>query len=1718
MADPYADLDEALAQARQEPPSPSGTNMPPADVAASAPPSAAPAGDPFAALDNALAASRSLAPAAPPSAPAAPPAVAPSPAAPIRPDRLDNPPTLDPSGIERVLADAGSPWASAPGIGQAIYDSALKHGIDPAALLAISQIESNHGTVPSVAREGNNPGDIVGGEGFYGQVGRTSEGRFGKYPDIQTGFDALAWQLRKSYVDGPYGDGTFAGLNRMYAPSSENPADWGEQAQAIAQDLRTRYGGGGTQPTAAPQQAAPAAATTPAVPSPTNPFADLDAALAQARQSVPAQVGGTAALTVPNVPVPEPVAALAAGARDLGANVRSATRGVPFLGGAVDVLGDVAAQLGEGKDLAARIPDDIGIITGDVKPPPPAPGDFPAPTGIGAVPNLLGDLAGALFSIPQAFNPVMDALTENVAQPAVGLIESNLANLGGGALTVAGALTGNRDLTQRGRDIGQLGLRGFLDPSRMEEAVRSEVSRAVGDVPVVGGLADFFIGGQTLNPANYIGMGALSAPVRSTRAVPVLGQAVRALDLADRALSFGLGAPITMPLKALEKVAPKLPVVGKLFDLSREAKYIKEGEELVGTTTAFLNRTGTIDDLVRISKGETPPALNYFTPKEQKAIGTVATAYQGALARTGGAKTPTTEAEFVHILTDGLAKKHGIAVDPNPLAKAINFAQATVKEGWLALNPGYYGTNALGNTLVGIMGGFLPRGVGAWNETMARRGLPKGIAAFGDQESGFIGATFGKGKGLLRSLPGIGGLIDATRTNLGEKAENAAKYGARLKRFNERMPRETDRVIEVLRREFRGRVNPEQMRHAERAIRAGVRPDQLAGVLQGEGAWWAHMKDWGDLAGPWGTELSEMEGKLAAQGDPRDPGTKAAIQQIIKETIATVRNKGKTLQQNTWIGSQAIQKQERQAYLQMYSALRNDGNPERVLEMLYALRSATAHSADFSASAKEAAAQFAGKANNAQRQSVYRARHELASDWIEAAHAALAMVKAHPYGAYDAAAEMATKSIVAGLIDRIGKAAANMRQLEKAAKDPANGITDDLLEEMWALHHAAVLDMLDDAGRAISAAVTGPERLRGPGFWDNLVSELADNSYTARSANRAQLGDLSDRMVAELDRYGKQLDNLPADVAAFEGAGIGLMDSPALQTEFARRATSLYGEANRIAYDDAVGFGDRMLFNYGMTTNLDKMLQFFSPFTIWQTRAIPLFASMLAERPGALKAVTELQSRSVEQRTEEGALPTGINRGTFVRSTPLDGLYSRLIGRPVQTFADPFGSFVQGGPAQFDQPPFLRDDQSGLAQAIQVAGFAGGGLTLWPWWQAALNLTDQNGRQVSYGDLFAPSRALRYFGADPEAVWKKFVLQAQGIESETGNPFLDRQIRERIAQIAEEEGGYSEARLLRAMDDESDPLHIRARKEAEKEANTLSLLRWFLPLGVKTLSPGGKDLADLDAQYSGLADKDRSKFLRDNPALAAIFQKNASAAKLEIMAGRAEFNSLGTEPQREMYRAYYALPREQQRRYAELHPKEYAQVRALTTQRAKFKQDPANALTVAWLDASNEAAAAGQELKLDDWLVSQGIPKRVYQQDTRDPMQEISQALAESRGLGLVAQEQEEGKLGSKLDAYYAVSDPVKSLSDQYFALPEGSRERSAFLRANPQLGQAWDRQRAMRDNDSELAAYIAWSAKRRESKLEAGLAAFLQERKAGRAPTPPRSTGTAQQPSRSAA
>lgn len=1880
MADPYAALDDALARARQEP----------APVAAgpAAAPAPAPADNPYAALDAELAASRSMAPPASPSPASAPAAVAPPPAIPIDPSRLDNAPTLDAAGIERVLADAGSPWAI-PGIGRAIYDSAVKHGIDPAALLAISQRESNHGTVPSVAREGNNPGDIVAGEGFYGQTGRTSEGRFGAYPDIQTGFDALAWQLRKSYIDGPFGDGTFAGLNKMYAPASENSATWGQETQAIAQDLRTRYGGTPAQVAPAiPQQAAPATTTAPA-----NPFANLDAALAQSRQVAPgATSSATTAPTAPTIPLPEPVAALAAGARDLGANVRAATRGVPFLGGAVDVLGDVAAELGAGKDLAARIPDDIGIVTGDVKPPPPAPGEFPAPTGIAAVPNLLGDLAGTLFSIPKAFNPIAEAINENVAKPAVGLVESNVANLGGGALATAGILTGNRELEARGREIAQLGTRGFFDPTRMEEAVRSEVNRAVGEVPVLGGLADLLTGGQTLNPANYIGTGALGGAVRATRGVPVVGRAVQALDLTDRAISRGLGAPIELPLKALGAVAPKIPVAGKLFDLSREAKYIKEGEELVATARGFLNRTGRVDELVAISRGEKPAALNYFTPKEQKAIGTVADAYRDALARTGGKATPTTEAEFTEILTRGLQKKHGIAETPNALAKAVNFAQATVKEGWLALNPGYYGTNALGNTLVGLMGGFLPRGEGAYNDLMARRGLPLGLG----RDTGFIAGTFGKGKGLFRSLPGIGGLMDATRTGLGEKAENVAKYGARIKRFNERIQRETDNAVTALRREFQGRVNPEQMRHAERVLRAGVRPDQVAGLLKGEGPWYAHMKDWGENAGPWGTEIAEFEGKLAAMPDPRtDPAAfRRAKDQLVKETSATVRNKAKTLQQNTWIGSRQVRKQERQAYLQMYSALRNDGNPERVLEMLYALRSATQHSAEFSANAKAAAAGVAGTG----RQAIYHARHELASDWIDAANAALAMVKSHPYGEYSPQTQQGVQAVVAGLIDRIGKAAANMRQIEKAAKDPANGITDDLLEEMWAQHHAAVLDLIDDAGNAISHGVkeippatlfsatpprptdgwklhlaipaqnraevgrvlgemrqamgfpdfklglaggqvgkdatvyvgardeaqrvadainnrvghllgppagdtlvddipfggkvmgrfdlrdrdfhqygsagipylradmqnrvfgggisdadartraakelerrfgtffTGvPEgamgtpggpalippaarsNLRGPGFWDNLVSELASQSYDMRSANRATLGDLADRMVNELTAYGKQLDNLPQDVAAFEGSGAGLWDSPALQAEFARRATALYGQANRTAYDDAVGFGDRMLFNYSATTNLDKLLQFFSPFTIWQTRAIPLFASLLAERPGALRAVTELQSRSVEQRQEEGALPSGINRGTFVRSSPLDGLYSRLIGRPVQTFADPFGSFVQGGPAQFDQPPFLREDQSGIAQAIQVGGFLGGGLTLWPWWQAALNLTDNNGRQVSYGDLFAPSRALRYFGADIEAPWKKFLLQAQGIESETGNPFLDRQIRERIAQIAEEEGGYSEAQLLRAMDDESDPLHIRARKEAEKEANTLSLLRWFLPLGVKTLSPGGKDLADLEAQYKGLPDKDQSKFFRENPALAAIFQKNASAAKLEIMAGNAEYNALGTQQQRDLYNAYYALPRDQQRRYAELHPKEYAQVRALTTLRGKFKQDPANALAVAYMDARNRARDADQEFKLDDWLTGQGIPKRVYQQDTRDPMQEISQALAESRGLGLVAQEQEQGKLGAKLDAYYAVSDPVKSLSDQYFNLPEGSRERSAFLRANPALGQAWDKQRAMRDNDAELAAYISWAQRRRDSKLETGLAAFLDERKAGRAPTPPRSTGTAANPSRAA-
>jgi hypothetical protein len=1451
-----------------------------------------------------------------------------------------------------------------------------------------------------------------------------------------------------------------------------------------------------------------------------NPLDDIGRALSQT------PLGGIAA----------GIGAAAEGLSGLGSAVHTATAEVPVVGGLVGAAGNILGQVGEaggraipetGEQLGAavrsaqRIPDDWGAITGAVTP-PKTPEGFDAPTGLGAAPALAGDVLGSIFGAIGSVGPLLNTGKDLVGAPLTAAAFGPVTGQAALATGIAGLLTGNADLSRRAEGLAQTTARGLTDPTRFQRAYQSEANRLVGDWPVVGGLADFVTGGQLFNPLNLVGfetLGPAGLVGRATRGVPVLREAVQALNAVDRGISWGLGAPITVPLKVFGALGRRVPVLGQL---TKESKFREAGVETFQTVNRFLTGTGTVEDLGRIAAGHRPPSLNNFAPKEQQAILTVGKALGEAVAATGGRVTPTTEAELVHVLTTGLAKKYGIAPTTNPIAKTVNFAEASVKEMLLALSPSYYATNLLGNLVVGVMGGFLPAGEGVVGATRLRYGLPEKLAG----GESFLAAQFGPHKGVLRTTPGVSTLAGGA-LNKGQMVENWSRGGAWNTRFNERIPVEIDKVIATLRREFPGMIDPQMEKRALAAMKSGIRPDQLAGIMKGEGAWFAHMKDWGEHRPAWQIEIADAEGKLAAGPDARDPGWKAFKDQTGEDLKKTVRRKADGIASNTWISSKEVQKQERQAFTQAYAALQKESNPERVLEMLYALRSATKHLADLSAEAKVKAAPLAGKANNKARQAVYRERHERASDFLEAASAATSLAKAHPYNdsltVYPQAVRDAVEVILAGrapgrknLIDSLDNAVANMRRMEARAAEPANGITDDMMEAMWEQHHATQLDLIDEAGAEIQHLVDGAAQLRGHGFWDNYISELANGAYETRSANRANIGKMADDMIAEVDRWMAQLDNVPRDVARVDG--LGLMESPARQEAIGRRAAQLWGEGVHAADRDGIDFGHKMLFNYGMTTNFDKMLSWIFPFSIWQTRAMPLFASQLASKPGVLAAVKAMTEGSEQAETEEGAVPASLRRGTFIRTKPvLDGLLSMMIGRPIQAFSDPFGSVFQGGPAQFDSPPFITKDQGTLGQAAALAGYFGGGLSLWPWWQAALNLTDQNGRQVSYGDLFAPSRALRYFGVDVESAWKRHLLQAQGIESETGDPFLDRRIRERVAQIAEEEGMDDQGELLRAMEDPANPLHIRAKAEASKESAAVSLLRWFLPLGVKTLSPGGKELAELEKRYNAMpAGTEKVKYLGANPALAASFQKNASEAKLEVLAGQADFYALGTERQREMSAAYYALPRDRQRAYADAHPKEFAEIRSLGSLRSKFRQDPANALTVAFMDASGDARDAGGALKVDEWLTSQGIPDRRAKQDTRMPLQDIAQQLAELQGQTLVAEQQEQGKLSAKIDAYYKITEPVRALQDRYYALPEGSRERSNFLRANRDLGAAWDQQRAMRDRDTELAAYVAWAAQQRKRgpSADTSVASFRQTRKAGGAPAPPRSTGTAQQPS----
>ena len=126
--------------------------------------------------------------------------------------RVQGPPTVTASFIDRVLARAGSP---AQGIGQVMVQEGVKYGIDPVYALAFFHHESSFG-LAGVARVTHSIGNIRCTQGYTCDP----TGGYRAYPSYTAALDDWYQLLVYGYV--AHGLNTVETIIPVYAPTADN--------------------------------------------------------------------------------------------------------------------------------------------------------------------------------------------------------------------------------------------------------------------------------------------------------------------------------------------------------------------------------------------------------------------------------------------------------------------------------------------------------------------------------------------------------------------------------------------------------------------------------------------------------------------------------------------------------------------------------------------------------------------------------------------------------------------------------------------------------------------------------------------------------------------------------------------------------------------------------------------------------------------------------------------------------------------------------------------------------------------------------------------------------------------------------------------------------------------------------------------------------------------------------------------------------------------------------------------------------------------------------------------------------------------------------------------------------------------------------------------------------------------------------------------------------
>jgi hypothetical protein len=241
--------------------------------------------------------------------------------------------------------------------------------------------------------------------------------------------------------------------------------------------------------------------------------------------------------------------------------------------------------------------------------------------------------------------------------------------------------------------------------------------------------------------------------------------------------------------------------------------------------------------------------------------------------------------------------------------------------------------------------------------------------------------------------------------------------------------------------------------------------------------------------------------------------------------------------------------------------------------------------------------------------------------------------------------------------------------------------------------------------------------LRKEGWFEGFTRSIKDFTPDLKYIVEQAMSEVPETIIAQSG--GKQKIIVPTPVSqqhiqavmgiidkeqGFLGPSMveGLLKQSGVRPEVARDAATQWKGLIDLASQQGVQLSHSFNFNYGDLNNAEYAMRQVVPFSTWATKALPFFTRHMAEDPWIPMTLARIQAESNKEREKRG-LP-----GRFagaVEVSPVNGIWSALLGRPVQAFFNPTrGLFPFSDAARsFEGKP----NESPLEFAERVGGLAG---------------------------------------------------------------------------------------------------------------------------------------------------------------------------------------------------------------------------------------------------------------------------------------------------------------------------------------------------------------------------------------------------------------------------